>query len=192
MKKTSKLLVQSIMAVTVAASLFTITGCGSEESKAKIGDIGSSDNGSDKANEIAYAGIGQYIEGDNWRISLLDAKTYSSISESGGFYTDKPEAGKEFLVLFLEAENISDEDDYFNYLNFKAYADDSHVKNTMIMNDVDGYDSVSGDVASGKKIKGYAVWEVNTGWSNFEVSYDDDVWSNKTTACFKISSGDIK
>lgn len=44
----------------------------------------------------------------------------------------------------------------------------------------------------GKKIKGYAVWEVNTGWSDFEVSYDDDVWSNKTTACFKISSGDIK
>lgn len=192
MTKTSKFLVQSIMTVTAAVSLFTITGCASDESKAKIGNIGQSSDGSGKTNEIAYAGIGQYIEGDNWKISLLDAKTYSSISESGGFYTDKPDAGKEFLVFFLEAENISDEDDYFNPLYFKAYADDSHVNNTVIMNDVDGYDSASGDVASGKKIKGYAVWEVNKGWSDFEVTYDDDVWSNKTTACFKVSSGDIK
>ncbi|GEM_PF-3514114 len=191
MKKTSKILVQSVAVITAAVSLCSITGCSSGESKAKIGDVGSSGE-SGETSEIAYAGIGQYIEGENWKISLLDAKTYNSIADDSGFHTDKPESGKEFLVLFMEAENISNEDDYFNVLNFKAYADDTSVKNTMIINDVDGYDSVSGDVAVGKKIKGYAVWEVKTGWNEFEVSYNDDVWSNKTTACFKISSADIK
>lgn len=192
MKKTSKLLIRSITVVTAAANLFTITGCGTEKSKAKVGDVDSSSGNSGKTDQVEYAGIGQYIEEGNWKISLLDSKTYSSIPTDNEFLKQEAASGKEYLILFFEAENISDENDYFNYLYFKAYADDTSVDIATIMGDVDGYGSVSGDVASGKKIKGYATWEVDTGWKNFEVSYNDDLGSNKTTASFKISSGDIK
>ncbi len=192
MKKTSNFLIRSIAVVTAAANLFSVTGCGTEKSKAKVGDIGSSSGNSGKTKQVEYAGIGQCIEEGNWKISLLDAKTYSSIPTDNEFLKQEAASGKEYLILFFEAENVSDENDYFNYLYFQAYADDTSVSISTIMGDVDGYGSVSGDVASGKKIKGYAAWEVDTGWNNFEVSYNDDFGSNKTTACFKVSSGDIK
>lgn len=192
MKRTSKLLIRSIAVVTATVNLFTITGCGTEKSKAKVGDIDSTSGNSGKTNQVEYAGIGQYIEEGNWKISLLDSKTYSSIPTDNEFLKQEAASGKEYLILFFEAENISDENDYFNYLYFKAYADDTSVDIATIMGDIDGYGSVSGDVASGKKIKGYAAWEVDTGWKNFEVSYNDDFGSNKTTASFKVSSGDIK
>lgn len=192
MKKTSKFLIHSIITVTAAVNLFTFTGCDTESSKAKIGDVGSASGNAGKTNEVEYAGIGQYIEKGNWKISLLDAKTYTSIPNENEFLKQESAPGKEYLILFFEADNISDEDDYFNYLYFRAYADDTSVDIATLMGDVDGFGSVSGDVAAGKKIKGYAAWEVDAGWDSFEVSYNDDFWSDKTTACFKVSSGDIK
>ncbi len=192
MKKTSKFLIHSIIAVTSAVSILTFTGCGTESSKAKIGNVGSESDNSGKKSDVEYAGIGQYIEKGNWRISLLDAKTYTDIPSDNEFFKQEAASGKEYLILFFEADNISDEDDYFNYLYFSAYADDTSVDIATLMGDIDGFGSVSGDVAAGKKIKGYAAWEVDTGWNSFEVSYNDDFGSNKTTACFKVSPSDIK
>ena len=192
MKKTSEFLIHSIIAVTAAVNLLTVTGCGTESSKAKIGDVGSASDNAGKTNEVKYAGIGQYIEKGNWKISLLDAKTYTRIPSENEFLKQESASGKEYLILFFEADNISNENDYFNYLYFNAYADHTSTDIATLIGDIDGFGSVSGDVAAGKKIKGYAAWEVDAGWSSFEVSYNDDIWSNKTTACFKISSGDIK
>lgn len=192
MKKTAKFLIHSIIAVTAAVNLFTFTGCSTESPKAKIGDVGSASGNTGKTNEVEYAGIGQYIEKGNWKISLLDAKTYTSIPTDNEFLKQESSPGKEYLILFFEAENISDENDYFNYLYFRAYADDTSVDIATLMGDVNGFGSVSGDAAAGKKVKGYAAWEVDTGWNNFEVSYNDSFGSDKTTACFKVSSEDIK
>ncbi|NLZ45381.1 MAG: DUF4352 domain-containing protein [Clostridiales bacterium] len=58
--------------------------------------------------------VGEYVKNDTWQISLLDAKEFDKI-EDGEYLSDEPDEGKKFLVLFFEVENISSEDDYFNY-----------------------------------------------------------------------------
>ncbi len=78
------------------------------------------------------ATVGEYIEGETWKISLLDAKEQEQIEAE--YYSDKP-----------------DEDDYFNYFYLESYLDSYSTDIKITMNKPEGYDMLSGDVAAGKK-----------------------------------------
>ncbi|MBQ8296154.1 MAG: DUF5067 domain-containing protein [Ruminococcus sp.] len=192
-----------ILALITAGIISSCAGCsGSSEEKVKTGDISSSSSESEKNDEKnseednaeagKYAGIGQFIEDDTWKISLLDAKTYGSLTDDSGFYTDEPDSGNEYLVMFFEVENVSGEDDYFNYFYIDAYADGYSTDIEIILNNPDGYDTLTGDVAAGKKLKGCLAWQVPENWSEFEMSYNDDFTSSNASAMFKITSEDAK
>ncbi|MDE6016467.1 MAG: DUF4352 domain-containing protein [Acetatifactor sp.] len=127
--------------------------------------------------------IGTEINSDTWSVKLLDVKNYDSI---GGTFSQKPDDGKEFLVFFMEATNNSTEDDYFNYLYFRFYVDGYLESQSILLSDVDGYDSMSGDVAAGKKIKGYVAVQVPIGWSSAEVIYDDGTFTENKVAEFAV------
>lgn len=189
-QKKKKLLV--IAGVIVLIAVIGAAGGTASKKNNQIGDISSSSESGSSSSEAIYAGVGQYVEGENWKISLLDAKTYSSIPDDSGFYSDEPDAGKKFLVLFFEAENISGNDDYFNPLNVEAYADGYSTNVEMIINKPEGYSTLSGDVAAGKKIKGYLAWQVEDNWNEFEMTYKSGVWSDDKAASFKITSDSIK
>ena len=131
---------------------------------------------------------GQSVTGDKWSISLLSAKTFTEIAEE--YYTEKPEDGKIYLVLFFEVENVSDEDDYFNYFNIESYVDGYNSEITILMNKPDGIAALTGDVAAGKKLKGQLAWEVSPDWKELEVSYKDNFWTGDKAATFKVTPSD--
>ena len=101
---------------------FPLTGDSSETSKTitDVSGAGVSDSPS-ATQEKQVAKVGQTVTGDKWAISLLSAKTFTEIKDE--YYTDTPEEGKIYLVLFFEVENVSNEDDYFNYFNIESYVD---------------------------------------------------------------------
>lgn len=191
-KKQSKKKLWVIAGIVAVIIIGGAIGSSNGNDGKKIGEVGSSAGNSKSDKETVYAGIGQFVEGEDWKISLLNAKTYTSIPDSSGFFSDEPDSGKKFLVLFFEAENVSDKDDYFNSFNIEAYADGYSINTEIILNAPDGYKLLSGDVAAGKKLKGYLVWQVDADWQEFEMAYKSDIWSNDKAAAFKITASDVK
>ena len=190
MKKILAFLMAAAIAVSVAA-------CTTEDENSKvITDIQSSaaenkEEQSENAEpeesekEETTAKVGQSVEGPNWKISLTDAKTFDELGSE--YFTEKPEEGKVYLICFFEVENVSDEDDYFNYFYVESYVDGYNQQFALTMSDVDGLKILTGDVAAGKKLKGYLAWEVPSDWQELEVSYKDDLWTGEKAATFVVT-----
>lgn len=188
----------------VAAITFSMTGCGvllgsmlvaSDDSddvkvisniQGEEGGEQDSDERQEEAKEQSTAAkVGETVEGSKWKISLTSAKTYEKIE--GAFRTEEPAEGKIYLVCFFDVENVSDEDDYFNHLNFESYVDGYNQSKEVLMADIGDMSTLTGDVAAGKKLKGYLAWEVSPDWEELEVSYKDDYFSGKKDATFVVT-----
>ncbi len=126
---------------------------------------------------------GSEIESENWNIKLLDVKR---IDETGGTLSQKAEDGNEFVIFFMEAKNVSDEDDYFNTLYFRSYVNGYLTNPSTLLSDIDGEKPIGGDVAKGKITKGYLAIKVQKGWESIELIYDDGVLSENRVAEFAI------
>lgn len=61
----------------------------------------------------------------------------------------------------------------------------------ILLSKPDGADTLTGDVAAGKKMKGQLTWEVSKDWKEFEVSYKNDPITSAKAATFKITPSDI-
>lgn len=127
--------------------------------------------------------IGTEISSDKWNVKLIDVKKYESV---GDIFTQSADDGKEFVIFYLEAENVSSADDYFNTLYFRSYVDGYITEQTLLLSDIDGYSSMSGDVAAGKKIKGYVAVQAPLGWKSIELIYDDGAFIENKVAEFGI------
>ena len=136
------------------------------------------------------AKMGDTVKGDKWGITLQSAKLFDEI-KMNDLMSDKPEEGKQFLVLFFEVENVSGEDDYFNYFYVEGYVDGYSQDMKILLSKPDGADTLTGDVAAGKKMKGQLTWEVSKDWKEFEVSYKNDPITSAKAATFKITPSDI-
>lgn len=136
------------------------------------------------------AGVGDTVNGEKWSISLQSAKLYDEIVINE-YMSDEPDEGKQYLVLFFEVENTSDEDDYFNYLNIESYVDGYNQSQSLLMSEPDGYKWLTGDVAAGKKLKGFLAWEVEPEWKELEMSYKDDLWTGNKAATFVVTPEQI-
>lgn len=127
--------------------------------------------------------IGTEISSDKWNVKLIDVKKYETV---GDIFTQSADDGKEFVIFYLEAENVSSADDYFNTLYFRSYVDGYITEQTLLLSDIDGYSSMSGDVAAGKKIKGYVAVQAPLGWKSIELIYDDGAFIENKVAEFGI------
>ena len=195
---------KKILAFLMAAAIaVSAAGCTIEDSDSKvITDIQSSSEESkeeskeepkeeskeepeESKEETSAAKVGQSVEGPNWKISLTSAKTFESFGDE--FFTEEPEDGKVYLACFFEVENVSDEDDYFNYFYIESYVDGYNEQFTPTISDVEGMKLLTGDVAAGKKLKGYLAWEVPSDWKELEISYKDDLWTGDKAATFVVT-----
>lgn len=131
--------------------------------------------------------IGDTLSTDDFKITLTDALIYSSIGDNE-YLKDTPAEGKEYLVFFFEVENISDESQYISDYDFTGYADGYEVSNEYLYNDVNGISDLSATLSPNKKAKGYAAFEVDTTWQEFEVSYSD--WFDNNELVFKVVNED--
>lgn len=141
--------------------------------------------------ESKIAGVGETVSSDNWKVTLRFAKQYKEIKSDDGLYTDKPSEGKVYLVLFFEAENISDKEDYFNPLYFSAYTNEYSSDMKLLINKPNGEENLGGNVAPGKKTKGYLAYEVKPSWTDFEITYREGITDNADKLSFKLNPGNL-
>lgn len=125
------------------------------------------------------------VEGEIYSIKIRSAE----IIEEADNYCDPvtPDKGDVFLVVNFEAKNISDADDYFNRLNFIAYADDFEVEQTDYMLP-DDPDMMTGDIVAGKGLRGYLIFAVPEDWETFEVYYEETFGADKLMLGFTSDS----
>ncbi len=144
-----------------------------------------------KSTEITSEAIkpGNYVEHDNLKFSFEKAIQYDKIESD--YYTAEPEDGKKYLVLFFEVENISDEDQYINIFYSKAYLDDYDIDQTSLLVEPEGYSMLSGDLAPGKKQKGYICYEVNPDWKKLEMTYRDGALNTSPTYDFVVTPDNL-
>lgn len=138
------------------------------------------------------AGVGEFVQGKNFKITLTDAKVYDEIkSEDSEYLNEKAKDGCEYLVLFLEAENTSSEDQNINIFYYDAYADDKAIEASTLLVQPEGYSLFSGDVASGKKLQGFVAYELTKGWQKLEFTYKDGLTSDVDKYSFAVNASDI-
>ena len=109
--------------------------------------------------------IGDTLEIDGVRFTLSEALKYDSIGDNS------PVDGKEYLVLFFDVENISNEDKLVTYLNFSGLVDDERIMTTFIFGDIDGITNLNKNLEVGEITKGYVAFEVDKNWEDFDLSY---------------------
>lgn len=105
-------------------------------------------------------------------VSFLGLKEYEKLEDDNGTYTDKPQKGNKFLVLFLSIKNTSNVDDYINYNYISAKVDGKEIEHTFLVNQPKGYPTIFTNVSANGSIGGFVVWEVPKNWKKFEFTYD--------------------
>ncbi|MBR3000736.1 MAG: hypothetical protein IKF39_07020 [Oscillospiraceae bacterium] len=94
------------------------------------------------------------------------------ISSGSSFYYE-PDAGKHFILIFVEATNNTGSVTRFNYLRLEPYVDDYSAQYTGVSysTEVDGDSCIDeySDVQPGKKIRGFVMLEVKDGWKTIEL-----------------------
>lgn len=119
---------------------------------------------------------GDILITEDFKIKLTDAKTYDTI-EKDKENKESAKEGKEYLVLFLDIENISDETNYIYSSDFNGYIESYSVTEKNIDTDIEGIEPLNANLLPGTKTKGYIVYEVDKNWTEFELCYED--WYEK-------------
>lgn len=146
-----------------------------------------------KADEIPTATVGDTVTTKDLKITLTKAFTAKTIETSISGYDEKPDDGKIFLILEIEAENISDQKQNLSYLNFQSSIDDYSVDvDYLISAKPDGLSILSGDFMPGKKLTGYIAYQVSADWKELEAAYMDNIFDSKATFNLLVKSGEVK
>jgi len=103
------------------------------------------------------------------RVGIIGFKSYKKLESKT--YKDKAGKNKEYLVLFLEVINMLDEKDYINVNYLTAKVDGKKIKNTVLFNDPEGFQTIFQNIEPGNTLRGFIAWEVPDDWKNIEIKY---------------------
>ena len=119
-----------------------------------------------------FYGIGETAETDKVRGII------SSIEKVKRNKFNKPDEGKEFVLLNITIENISNSDILIGSMfNFTAYVDDVAVNESLSAQIAKkGINAVNGTVAPGKKIAGTLAYELDKDWKQMKIYFASDLW----------------
>lgn len=122
--------------------------------------------------------VGETAEYKNVQITLEKV-----ITSQGDDMFVKPDDGKEFVLCVFKIQNNSDEDmTISSIISFEAYLDDVSINQDFLgVQTKEGkkYNSLDGDIASGKRMEGVISYEVPNDWKKLEVKVTPDAWSSK-------------
>lgn len=157
------------------------TGCVSDGSptkeQAEQSDKGTAVSETQAENQDDVFGLNTTAVFDDLKI------TATELTESNGTDFFKPEDGKVFVGIKFTVENISDEEQYISEITlFDGYVDD--IKCDYSVSASCAFDeSLSGNLAPGKKLVGTYALEVPQDWATVEVDVRQD-WLSGETAKF--------
>ena len=130
------------------------------------------------AEEKTVFNVGETAEYKDIRVTLKKVIT----SEGDDMFV-KPDNGKEFVLCVFKIQNNSNKDlTISSMVSFEAYLDDSSINCDYLGTQTDEgkkYNSLDGDIASGKKMEGVISYEVPKKWKKLEINVTPNVWSSK-------------
>ena len=99
--------------------------------------------------------------------------------ENAGSEYNKPSDGNVFLMAEFEiVNNTKEELGISSMLSFEAYADDYKLDYSLAAIMEKEGNQLDGEIAAGKKMKGWIGWEVPQDYQAVEVHFTDNVWSS--------------
>ena len=155
------------------------------KSTQKNNEISNNTEDSEKNN---VAKVGETLERGGIQFTFESITKYIDNSD---FVFDKPDDGKEFILLWFSVKNTTNEDYYVNMFYEDSYCDDIAVKSTLILVNVAG-DTLWGDVANGKIRKGYVAYQLPLDWQTIEFQYKPVFSGQESKLIFKAIPEDIK
>lgn len=184
-KKKSKVkwIVIAVVAIIIIAAIAN-GGSGDSNDVKKVDSKSSTkteakkDNTPETTKEKTSFNVGETAEYKNIQITLEKV-----ITSQGDDMFVKPDDGKEFVLCVFKIQNNSDEDiTISSIVSFEAYLDDASINQDFLgVQTKEGkkYNSLDGDIASGKKMEGVISYEVPKDWKKLEVNVKPDAWSSK-------------
>lgn len=173
------------IAVVVVIILCAAASGGKDEDKPKQISSASSDNNVSNETVNSETESQDEVEKDTFGIGetaeLNDVQvTMTSYEESNGSEYNNPADGNVFVLVEFEIANNSDSEIAISsMMSFDAYSDDYALNYSLsALMEKDGATQLDGTIASGKKMKGIIGYEVPEDWSNIEIHFTDNVWSN--------------
>ena len=170
------------IAVVVVIILCAAASGGKDEDKPKQISSASSDNNVSNETVNSETESQDEVEKDTFGIGELNdvQVTMTSYEESNGSEYNNPADGNVFVLVEFEIANNSDSEIAISsMMSFDAYSDDYALNYSLsALMEKDGATQLDGTIASGKKMKGIIGYEVPEDWSNIEIHFTDNVWSN--------------
>ena len=123
----------------------------------------------DNTTTVGEGIVGDTLEIDGAQFTLTNTKMYSSITD--GNHGDVPDLGNEYLILFFDVKNNSDNDILVSYLNFSGIVDDDSVMSSLLLEEIDGFNNLNKNIKPGESVSGYVAFEVDENFRQFELHY---------------------
>lgn len=190
-KKKSKIkwIIIAVIAIIVIAA---VSGGGSgddvkkvnnsPDSKTETNTTQTKDNDSD-SKEKSTTEPTSFTTGDTAEYKDIQVTLEKVIKSKGDGNFVKPGDGNEFVLCVFKIKNNSDTDITISSLaSFEAYFDDSSINSDYLglqTDEAKKYNSLDGDIASGKKMEGIISYEVPKNWKKLEINVSPDTWSSK-------------
>lgn len=172
-----------IMFCILLSSILLLSSCGNIETKNVQKSTSDSEKNTKDIDENADQTQKKNVEqkdadislkngyGDSERtIRVLGLKEYKNIKTKK--YKDSAKKGKKYVVLFLEINNKSTQDEYFNVNYLSATVDGEKIENTFLLNSPEGYPTIFTTYNANTIFAGYIVWEVPDHWKKLIVNYN--------------------
>jgi len=171
-KKQKRPVLGAILIVFGVLVLISVITNGEEDGPEKVASNSSVESSSPEAPE--FFEVGDTAEYRNVKVTL------DSIVESNGSQFNSPSDGNIFLIATFIIENNTDSElAVSSMMSFDAYQDGYSTNLSLsALLEKDG-EQLDGTIAPGKKMKGSVGYEVPADYSEFEISYQSDLWSSK-------------
>lgn len=121
---------------------------------------------------------------------LLGLQEYEKLESED--FTDTPEEGFQYLVLFLQIENRTETEDYFNTELLEASLDGEEITNSFLVNEPENYSTIFTNIPAGNTVNGFIVWQVPKDWSTLALTYRGWEGSGGITVHALLTPDDLK
>ena len=136
------------------------------------------------SSDRVYA-LGETATNEVFSLTVLDWMETTRVDD-GSYRYYQADPGKEYLIVFVDLENLTTEDQNFYPLSeFEFFADDYTCRTTsfgsgygVTINGIDPFYSggLGGtEIAAGKKMQNYIAAEVPEDWSTIELVFQDNI-----------------
>ena len=123
-------------------------------------------------------------------VEILGLETYASLETDR--YIDNAIEGQEYVVVYLKINNMSTQDEYFNYNDLQSYFDGEAVDTTYLINNPKDYQSIFNVLPANSETKGYLVYQVPKDWKELKIEYNGWEISRGIKLQFLLNATEIK